>query len=227
MILDWEISMMTRKEMEELIADYAFGRLDKQTSEAYSKNLANYPDIAQEIEDTKKVFAKIESMDFNGIIDNRTRDLSVRVNQRRVLRKSNNSTSFLIKFGVPAAIVMAIAITIFKGGVGNMPDTNDKSQSGFSQKLQNMVVIDGSVESILDYDYLSLSSPVYVAERSDVRVEELVDYLQTNDKDEKIQIYNQLSNLVPATDYQIYDDIDDMKEEEFQLLLTEIKNVQI
>lgn len=227
MILDWEISMMTRKEMEELIADYAFGRLDKQTSEAYSKNLANYPDIAQEIEDTKKVFAKIESMDFNGIIDNRTRDLSVRVNQRRVLRKSNNSTSFLIKFGVPAAIVMAIAITIIKGGVGNMPDTNDKSQSGFSQKLQNMVVIDGSVESILDYDYLSLSSPVYVAERSDVRVEELVDYLQTNDKDEKIQIYNQLSNLVPATDCQIYDDIDDMKEEEFQLLLTEIKNVQI
>ncbi len=227
MILDWEISVMTRKEMEELIADYAFGRLDKETYEAYSKNLVNYPDIAQEIEDTKKVFAKIESMDFNGIIENRTRNLSVKVNQRRISKKSKNSTSFLIKFGVPAAIIMAIAITIFKGGVGDKSETNDESQTGFRQKLQNVVVVDANVESILDYDYLSLSSQIYVAESNDMQINELVDYILTDNKEEKIQIYNQISNMVPATDYQIYDDIDDLKEDEFQILLKEIENVQI
>jgi hypothetical protein len=219
---------MTRKEMEELIADYSFGRLDKETAEKYAQNLANYPDLAVEVEETRKVFSKIESMDFDAILDNRTRNLSAKVHQKRNFKRSNqSSTAFLIKFAVPAAVIMALAITVFKGGVGGDANTTNEIPTGFRQQLQSSIVLDANIESIVDYDYLSLSNPVFANYDNYLQVDELVDFLKTKDANEKSQIFNQISNLVPTTDYQIYDDIDDLKEDEIQLLLQEIKNVQI
>ena len=216
---------MNRKEMEELLPDYAFGRLDNETAEIYAKHLEEYPDLLKEIADIKKVFSRVENMDFDSILERRTRNLSVKVNNRRTIRKPLLSgNAFLIRFGIPAAVVMAIMIAIFKGPV-NIQNTEDNIT--FSQKLNSALIFDNIDEdSYSDYEYLSSTITESAENNQDLVGSQILNELYTNDLDEKQALLRVVNSNIVSPNI-INDELEELSEEEFQLLLEEIKNVQI
>ena len=216
---------MTRKEMEELLPDYAFGRMEKDSIEEYEKNLVEYPDLLKEIADIKKVFSRVEKMDFDSILDQRTRNLSVKVNNRRTITKPLLSgNAFLIRFAIPAVVVMAIMIAIFKGPVNKQ---NTEENITFSQKLNSALIFDNIDEdSYSDYEYLSSTIPESAENNKDLVGSQILNELYTNDSDEKQALLRVVNSNIVSPNL-INDELEELSEEEFQLLLEEIKNVQI
>lgn len=214
---------MTRNEMDELLADYAFGRLDSEKSEQFKANLDKFPDIADEVEEVRKVFVRIEKMNFDEIIDSKTRNLTVKVNNRIIKQQRRQSSfGFLLKFAVPAAVIITISIAYFQGGFNKQ---NDNNPTEFSNKLNNLVEIQEFDNNNIT-DYLNDFEPDYLIENfaSDGV---LIDNILESNSINKIDLLNALSNTSTITDYNLYDEIDELNEDEFQLLLEEIKNVQI
>lgn len=214
---------MTRNEMDELLADYAFGRLDSEKSEQFKANLDKFPDIADEVEEVRKVFVRIEKMNFDEIIDSKTRNLTVKVNNRIIKQQRRQSSfGFLLKFAVPAAVIITISIAYFQGGFNKQ---NDNNPTEFSNKLNNLVEIQEFDNNNIT-DYLNDFEPDYLIENfaSDGV---LIDNILGSNSSNKIDLLNALSNTSTITDYNLYDEIDELNEDEFQLLLEEIKNVQI
>jgi hypothetical protein len=216
---------MNRNEMEELLPDYAFGRLEKEATEVYAKHLEEYPDLQKEIADIQEVFSRVEKMDFDSILERRTRNLSVKVNNRRTIRKPLLSgNAFLIRFGIPAVVVMAIMIALFNGtGEKNYTDETKT----FSQKLNSALNFDDIDEdSYSDYEYLGTTIPASNDNNQDLVGSQILNELYTDDLDEKKAMLKVVSMNITSSNV-FLDELEELSEEEFQLLLEEIKNVQI
>jgi hypothetical protein len=216
---------MNRNEMEELLPDYAFGRLEKEAAEVYTKHLEEYPDLQKEIADIQEVFSRVEKMDFDSILERRTRNLSVKVNNRRTIRKPLLSgNAFLIRFGIPAVVVMAIMIALFNGtGEKNYTDETKT----FSQKLNSALNFDDIDEdSYSDYEYLGTTIPASNDNNQDLVGSQILNELYTDDLDEKKAMLKVVSMNITSSNV-FLDELEELSEEEFQLLLEEIKNVQI
>lgn len=213
---------MTRKELEELLPDFAFGRMDYDSAENYKKHLTEHTDLQKEIAEVQKLFAKIEKMDFNSVLDSRTRNLGVKVNQRRSSKKVMSGNSFLIRYGIPAALVMVFLVTIFR----NNFDKNDNQQISFSQKLSEALAFDDiEEESISDFNYLSNVLPLAEQNKSDFLGLDFIDDYNFVDFEEKKEIFFQITKTLPAQF--LLNDVENMTEDDFLILLEEIQNVQI
>lgn len=107
---------LSRKQTEEMLPDYAFGRLGAEDSLQFEQSIDAYPDLSQELKDIQGVFSKVEKMDFNSILENRTRNISVRVQERMAKNSKNNSMSRLFRLVIPTVSVAALAIFFFSSG---------------------------------------------------------------------------------------------------------------
>ncbi|MCX6155983.1 MAG: hypothetical protein NT007_17690 [Candidatus Kapabacteria bacterium] len=99
------------KLMQMLLPDYVFGTISEEQKLAFENSLPNYPDLQLEIADVRAVFHRVEKMDFNKLIDYKTKNLSVKVNERLHQRRESDDFSLkLRKLFVPAIGVAAVAI---------------------------------------------------------------------------------------------------------------------
>ena len=73
---------LSLSDMEAMLPDYAFGRLDEPEKLIFESHLPSFPDIKKEIIEVQRVFERIDAMDFNDSMDYMSRNLSVRVLQR-------------------------------------------------------------------------------------------------------------------------------------------------
>lgn len=210
---------MNRKDLEELMPDYIFGRLEGSEKEKYELHLKKYPDIDQEIEEAKKLFQKIDKMDFDKILDSKTRNLSYKVSKRMNKSPQVSGSAYLLKFGLPAAA--AIAILIFVFGNLQVKEVANKN-TNFSKNLEKKVdeVINIS-ESFSDYSYIE---NIPIDENEFNSSDEL---FNENDKLEIIKSYNAGLLFEDGTEHLLYDELENLTENEFQILLKEIENVDI
>ncbi|MBX3042121.1 MAG: hypothetical protein KIT33_11355 [Candidatus Kapabacteria bacterium] len=215
--------MMNRNEMEELLPDYAFGRLPKEKENEFKENLENFPDLQQEIEEINLVFSKIDKMNFDDILESKTRNLSVKVNNRRMERMpALSGNAFLLRFAIPAAVVIFILITIFK------TTTDNQETLSFSQKLNSLMEFDDlDKESINDYDYYGVYAESANNQSTESVVNQIVSQLNYHDIEEKKYILNQVGATIVTPEYYMIDDFEFLSEDDFQNILEEIKNVKI
>lgn len=73
---------MTRKQLEQLLPDYCFGRLSLEETEAVEQALLHYPDLQAEAELLRAVFSRLESMDYMRQLEHRSSILSCLVLKR-------------------------------------------------------------------------------------------------------------------------------------------------
>lgn len=70
------------EQVQELLPDYAFGRLDKENSIIFENSIELYPDLKQELNDVREVFSKAEMMEYDQLLSDRSKNISVKVNNR-------------------------------------------------------------------------------------------------------------------------------------------------
>lgn len=214
--------------MEEMLPDFALGRLESDKADEYEKNLPDYPDMMKDVEDARLFFQKVEKMDFDKILDSRTRNLSVKVNSRRSKAMSLSGFGYLLRFGVPALALVVIAVIFYNQFSDSGTFINKESKNTFTQKLDESLIFDDvSDDSYADYEYLNNTLPQMSNLKTELVGTSEINELYTENSDEQRDLYRQVSVSVSGDNYLMYDEVEKLSEDEFQILLEEIKNVKI
>ncbi|MDX9791676.1 MAG: hypothetical protein WC313_02975 [Candidatus Kapaibacterium sp.] len=213
--------MKTRKELEQMLPDYAFGRLSEKDKADFESEINEHQDLLVEVKEVQSLFKKIDDMDFDSVLNDKTRNLHYKVNQRLSQHKSVLSgTAYLIRFGLPAAAVMVLLVSIFRFGIQN--ESNEVVS--FSEKLTSLIESDNFYDTYSEYyDYSGLST-VELNQETDLLEYAGVEVDKINNNQE---LNNVVNAVIPMSEINFYNDLDDLSDDEFQILLEEIQNVEI
>lgn len=108
------MSKLSLKEMQELLPDFAFNRLSDEKSQQFKANLEFYPEIQSELKELNLFLGKMDKLDINGMMKEKSRNLSVNVQNR--LRKKKSSTlkrNFAYRVIMPSIAVLLMAYFTF------------------------------------------------------------------------------------------------------------------
>ncbi len=224
---------LNENQMQELLPDFVFGRLNDSDKMKFENNLQFYPEIQQEIKDVQSVFGKLQSMDIEKPIRDRSRNLSVKVNDKLNKRKSSIYGGFLNpKLAMPIIAILIGGLMIVYYG------NQKKSQEHLIADLQ--ILTEQDIETINNPDdEFSLIEESINIQHS----ENSVDYSDiTQFEDEINQITeSEIKNMALKNpkelsvylsnfnqfDPTFLDELNILNEEEFQKLYEELKNEDI
>jgi hypothetical protein len=227
---------LTKMQMEEMLPDYVFERLKCSDRQDFESNLNKFPELQQEIAEVRAVFARFEKMDVDADIRERTRNMSIKVNQKLKKRRKSAKAGFL-KFAVPIAAVLALAMFVFqKPGTDFTSNRNIDINSpvasipefeiDLAEIKTDSVIIDNGSEIIARDD-----EPFEIYTGGLDLAADYSDYLNTAIDNEILNAFfedqpGKTGFIESGSDfyYSIYDDIQNIDEDEFQILLEAIEN---
>jgi hypothetical protein len=160
------------KKLQEMLPDFVFGRLQDSDKEFFELNYKNYPDLVKEVDEIKSVFNRFDKMDFDNLLTNKTRNISVKIIEKREKYKKYNkigSFSYLIRYALPVAIIITFLIYLVEKNnkqdiIGSNNNFNDNS---ISSQLENDTldfVLQGVEYLDLDQDNLILTEENLLSE---------------------------------------------------------------
>ncbi len=223
--------------MEEMLPDYVFGRLLPDEKEKFELSLSNYPDLSREVQEVRKVFSKLERLDFDNYLERKTRNIPIKVSEK--LQQKRNPLNIFARPGFVSLVagigVILIAISIFfskkdtKGIVQNLPTTTQIVKSSPEPIFPQLKDVDKfAEEASLDVsDFNTVVGSVFPGDYTS-SFELASDYL-----DELVS--RELVELVPSNtkfqssifDNRFFDLLNVLDEKDFQQLIEELKDVQI
>ncbi|MGA2298985.1 MAG: hypothetical protein ABSG15_15680 [FCB group bacterium] len=236
-----EINKLTYKEMQEFLPDYVFDRISQEDKAKFEEQLPLYPDLQDEIKQVRAVFSKIENMDLDKVISSRTRNLSVKVNER-LERKNNRSRKFSLvnRYLVPTFGLALLLIIIFSSkdlfkfsnNGKNKIDSNSSNELQILKNSDALALLDSSstLDSLVEATS-NLVNPVHHVSAKETPVDDATidkiwsDFLSDNliiggILPQNFLIYNHITS-----NGDLMKDLNDMDENDFQNILKEIDDV--
>lgn len=221
-----------RKELEELLPDYVFGRLNSEEKELFEKLIQNYPDLIQEVENVRNVFARLQCMDIDSLLDKKTRNIPFKVSQRFLERK--NPLNFLTKpvfvsivagFGI-LLLIVSIIFTRTKKDMIAIHKTTERNS--VAEKVSPIFPQLDDIDNLalLDDDKLSDSSQLHSEYLPSDALFSEIDYIEN--------IVNaNLVDLISDKDMfftfpfneNLFNNLEKLDENDFQQLMEELNNV--
>lgn len=117
-------TILTKSELEQLLPDYAFGKSSEDEIRLIELSLPHYPDLQQELTDIHSAFARIDTTELNTQLEQRTRNLSLKVHQRMQAKTYLFSRSFWYQTALPAVALLLGAVTFQYYTQNNSPSAN-------------------------------------------------------------------------------------------------------
>jgi hypothetical protein len=111
---------VNKKELENSLPDYIFGKLSDIDSKKFAESIADFPELKSELESAQKAFSDYKNINWDAHYNDRTRNLSVYVHRRLQNKKRGFS---LFKIFLPIATVSSMALA----GLFILNNSNDKS----------------------------------------------------------------------------------------------------
>ncbi len=228
-------SKLSLKQMQELLPDYVFDRINEDDKLVFEQSLPSYPEIQNEIIEVRTVFKKMEMMDIEKPMRDKSRNLSVKVNQKlaqnkKYVYKSNLSIKILMPL---MAMLVAGTMFLYYG----------KSDNQISNAVQQP-----DIKILSNNDIIAISNDIDESQLIDETAKILhksypADYSDLSDYDDEI---NELENTAIIniaikdkislkkylskynfSDPSLIKDLNDLDEEDFQLLYKALKNEDI
>ncbi|GAB1373006.1 hypothetical protein MASR1M45_30700 [Candidatus Kapaibacterium sp.] len=214
--------MISKKQLEGQLPDYVFDRLSDTEKAVFESEINNHPDLLNEINEVRRVFSQVDKMDFEKIINDKTRNTIVKVNKRLSNQSSKSGMSLLLRYAIPVAV--SIAVLIFITNSTKNTDTNKE----FSNKLNTIIKTnDLNNYEIDETDYITS----YTIDFNQGNGVDNVDVINSIIEDSNPAGKRAVLRIVPynyvANENIIFEQIQELDEEEFQFLLEEIKNAEI
>lgn len=214
--------------LQELLPDYCFGRLSADDIEFFDTHKTAYPEIINEVNEVNAVFSRIERMDIDKILDEQTRNITVKVNNRL---DKNKSAFRWVRIAVPAGMLAIIALYFSTTFNNDKIITVDKHfNKQISAPMISANVKDTLINMMSDQDAAALANSLRVNETElpmDSSSQELID--ETISSDLSV-LHEQNPELFWGNSYnsnEIYNEVDQLPEDEFNKLIEVIENVQI
>jgi len=224
------------KRMQELLPDYVFDKLNSEDKQFFEDNIDAYPELLTEIDDIKSVFAKFDKMDFLDKIDNKTRNTSVRVLEKRGKTKSYNNYSsfgFLTRFALPMAIMITLALVYINNNfvfdnkavsiqedVSLEIEDNVKSIFDSSDSVDIISYSENSDNNLFAADDIEMER---LTNKYQTKINEALDITNTGNIDQMDDVYYIYSTINPVA----VDELDEINEDDFKIIYEELKNVKV
>lgn len=223
------------KEMQDMFCDYAFNRLSDEERIVFEQNLPRFPELQLELNEVSHVFKKVEKIDFNKQISSRTRNLSVKVNERFAKEsKFSNRRKIISKYLIPVVGLAIIIVVIVSGNI----DFNKEKEINADVRNENFVgITSAEAKSVFDNDYEIIELASNLSNGLNSKSLENLAYFAQESIDESYNLtldefvkpddlLNDKSNyhLNSTNEYQIYNQLENLNEEEFQKLLEELED---
>jgi len=224
------------KQMQELLPDYVFNRISEDDKFKFEQELPKYSDLQDEIKEVKSVFAKLDKMDLDKTLDNYSRNISVKVNNRLAAKKQkvpffNNAVKYLI----PTAALFFIGYFVFFNF--NKPNI-DSNQSEIYPKITFLSEKDTTAlfdSSLTNEDYLELSLTYSTNHHSNDAIEYAIEDIASNDFFNDIILSHIISNNEETEEidynhtyyYEFINNLNEIDESTFQEILKELEDVKI
>ncbi len=146
---------LNREQLEAMLPDFAFGRLDAKSARQFEDSVRAFPELVQEVEEVQALFAKLETMSYHEDIDQRTRNLSVKVHERMRRNSAPLSLGWVRKLAPVMALCVGIMVFYYNSAQKSVEFQN------FDDELASLLAKDPGtvllVESSADEGMLPLS----------------------------------------------------------------------
>jgi hypothetical protein len=237
--------------MQELLPDYIFDRISPDDRQMFEANLPLYPDLQEEIKDTRSVFRKLEGMDFNAHIQEKTKYLSYKVINRMQKESPRAKRSGIIYRFVVPSIGLAFALLVFI-------TTRDNNTVGSTSEIARSQKSDAGTRNAQELSILSPSDFSFFKDKpmnekdivkatatysNDVAMDNVTAALEDNNSklDDMINNYvadnlttaidkqntGAVVNAVTGSDNEFYEQLSNLSEDQFQNILEALENAKI
>ncbi|MFH1049750.1 MAG: hypothetical protein V1779_02330 [bacterium] len=105
--------ILSFQDMQDLLCDYVFEKLNDEKRQAFENSLFKYPDLINEIDEIKQAFANFQQKNLDRKISAYTRNLSVKVNQKlSEQRRLTYKLQWLYKYLIPVSGIAVIFLIV-------------------------------------------------------------------------------------------------------------------
>ncbi len=229
---------LTYKELQEMLPDYAFGRLDKEGMELFDQSVIDYPDLQRELNEIRDVFNKVNEFDFKSYFEQNAKNISVRVQNNLNKVPHKFSFNYFSRIVIPtlglAAIVIVLIITGIEKDKKNQNIQSHITKEYMLNQYEAMVIFE-DLDSISNEELVnsiitnSMQNPNY----------DLKEIIKINDEELYYDLHSQyllkliengdITNILNYSnyffiDYNLHSILDHIDEEQMQELLEELRN---
>lgn len=145
---------LDRNSIEEMMADYAFGRLSSNESQIFEASIKDHSDLLDELEEINKVFNRVDELDFNKVMKESSRNVSVKVLNKMNRPKEGLILNFLkLKNVIPTLGLVVISYILL---VNNQ---FDNQKTSYNSEINKTSIIEDSVIVALGNNYSGTDIP--------------------------------------------------------------------
>jgi hypothetical protein len=123
-----------KNKLENMLPDFLTGDLDKSEIEYFEREIANFPDLQELIQDSSTMYSRIERIDYDSIFEARSQNLATKARLKMIERRPNRFWKFAL---APMLVMLAVSIYYF-ANTNSQPVTAQKevaSEIGISDKF--------------------------------------------------------------------------------------------
>lgn len=236
--MDTKREKLTYKQLQEMLPDYAFGRLDPESKQIFESSIIDYPDLLKELNEIRTVFSKVNEFDFKSFFEQNAKNISVRVQNQLNKTPSKFSFNYFSKIVVPTLGLAAIVVVLIITGI-----EKDKKKDNFNVQTITKYSLNPYEAMVIFEDLDTLSNEELITSMNKTSLlnpnQDLKEIIKSNDEELYYDLYIQyLSNLIEddalinilkfsnsqMMHYNIQNILDQIDEEQMQELLEELRN---
>lgn len=186
-------------EMQELLADYSFGRLSKNESKIFESNLSNYPDLKNEIIEIRKAFSKVNREELASDLERKTSNLTYKVKQKQYEKNINKN----IKKNIVKLVFPIVAFVIFFLVMRNIEFKEKNTDSN----LPEVILTDAEANIIFGENEFDYYNPYYNDFYSELNYSDEYEIIGSENTT-SITTYNYMNEISESEFNELLDDLD-------------------
>ena len=186
-------------EMQELLSDYSFGRLSENESKIFEQNLANFPELKNDIIEIRRAFSKINREELTSNLEKKTSNFTYKVKQKQFEVNTNkNIKKNILKLSLPIVAVVAFFLIMQKV---ELKDNNSTT------KLPEVILTKAEVNIIFGDNEIDYYNPYYNDFYSELNYEEDFELLGSENTS-SITTYNYMNEISETEFNELLDELD-------------------
>lgn len=222
--MDNNLNNEIEKKLYEMLPDYIFDSLDCSDKAFFEMHYRDYPDIENEVREGKILFSRMSSMNFDRVLGDHTRNISVKVlDKMEKYDRKNYGFSIIPKVILPSVGLVAILLIMLVPSILEFGDKEVVIDREAVAKIQNIKI----EEPIEDEELDVVSKTINNLNSISINDDEINSYLD----DEFDEIVDMVYATSPGlfwgnganSNVAIMNEINKLSEDEFQEILEELE----
>jgi hypothetical protein len=123
-----------KNKIQNMLPDYLTGDLERFEMEYFEREIVNFPDLQELIQDSSAMYSRIERIDYDSIFEAKSQNLATKAKLKMIERKSSKFWRFAL---APMLVMLAVSIYYF-ADTNSQPVTTQTeivSEMGISDKF--------------------------------------------------------------------------------------------